>query len=101
MSRYFTKEENEIIFQSYVKGGYRKTVDIVNKLSPETINLKINNIKIKIRRIVSYYNKGMQDLLVDGKRGINRKPDSGRPLKNFVIFLNQIEMNLKFKSWRK
>ncbi|MDJ1645981.1 transposase [Mycoplasma sp. M5725] len=77
MSRHFTKEENEIIFKEYEQLEMERAIKVAINISHKLAFIKKRHLTRRIIRIISYYNKGMQDLLVEGKRGINRRLGSG------------------------
>ncbi|MDJ1647232.1 transposase [Mycoplasma phocimorsus] len=79
MSRHFTKKENEIIFKEYERLGMERAIKVAINISHKLAFIKKHYLARRIIRIVSYYNKGMQDLLVEGKLGINRRPGSKAP----------------------
>ncbi|MDJ1647494.1 hypothetical protein [Mycoplasma phocimorsus] len=63
-------------------------------ISPKLAFVDKRSLTRRIRKIVWYYNKGMQNLLVENKRGINRKPGSGAPGKKKLRIKSTLkEMN--------
>ncbi|MDJ1648462.1 hypothetical protein [Mycoplasma phocimorsus] len=79
MSKHFTKEENKIIFQEYGRLRIKKTIKVAINISYKLAFIKKRHLTRRIIRFVSYYNKGMQDLLVKGKQSMKKRPGSGAP----------------------
>ncbi|MDJ1645769.1 transposase [Mycoplasma sp. M5725] len=93
MSRHFTKKI-EIIFKEHERLGMARAIKVVINISHKLAFIKKRHIIRRIIRIVSYYNKGMQDLLVEDKRGINRRPgNKAREKKKLRIKNTLKEMN--------
>ncbi|MDJ1645984.1 transposase [Mycoplasma sp. M5725] len=84
MSRHFTKKEDEIIFKKYKRLEIERAIKVAINISHKLAFIKKRHLTRRIIRIVSYYNKGMQYLLVEGKRGINRRPGSGSTWKEEI-----------------
>lgn len=80
MSRHFIKDEFDMIYKIYNEFGLKQTINYVNEISPDTNFITRKYLVYRINKIIRYYNKGMQDQLLD-KKGANRKPGSGRPKK--------------------
>ncbi|MDJ1647016.1 transposase [Mycoplasma phocimorsus] len=85
MSRHFIKEDNEIIFKEYKRLGMERDIKVAINVLHKLAFIKKRHLIRRIIKIVSCYNKGMQDLLVEGKRGINRRPGSGAPGKKWTL----------------
>ncbi|WNM16979.1 IS3 family transposase [Mesomycoplasma ovipneumoniae] len=79
-----------MIYKIYNEFGLKKTINYINDISPDTNFITRSQLLRRIKKIIRYYNNGMQDQLLD-KKGARRKPGSGRP-KNQS---NQIEANLQ------
>ncbi|WP_341491691.1 hypothetical protein [Mesomycoplasma ovipneumoniae] len=80
MSRHFKKDEFDMIYKIYNEFGLKKTINYINDISPDTNFITRTQLLRRIKKIIRYYNNGMQDQLLD-KKGSNRKPGSGRPKK--------------------
>lgn len=89
MSRHLKKEEFAKIYEEYQKSGFPGAFRAIYQISPGTKNLQRNSVKVRINKIIKYYNLGMEDLL-QTKKGENRKKGSGSPKKkrepNWDIF---------------
>ena len=70
------------IFSEYTKNGRFSAIRKMKEISPSLWNIKNSSIAMPLNRIILYYNNRMKELLVDKKKGINRKPGSDRPSKN-------------------
>ncbi|WNM17615.1 IS3 family transposase [Mesomycoplasma ovipneumoniae] len=81
MSRHFKKDEFDMIYKIYNEFGLKKTINYINDISPDTNFITRSQLLRRIKKIIRYYNNGMQDQLLD-KKGTNRKPGSGRPKKS-------------------
>ncbi len=81
MSRHFKKDEFDMIYKIYNEFGLKKTINYINDISPDTNFITRTQLLRRIKKIIRYYNNGMQDQLLD-KKGSNRKPGSGRPKKS-------------------
>ncbi|WNM15178.1 IS3 family transposase [Mesomycoplasma ovipneumoniae] len=90
MSRHFKKDEFDMIYKIYNEFGLKKTINYINDISPDTNFTTRSQLVRRIKKIIRYYNNGMQDQLLD-KKGARRKPGSGKPKNK----LNLIETNLQ------
>ncbi|MDW2923406.1 hypothetical protein [Mesomycoplasma ovipneumoniae] len=81
MSRHFKKDEFDKIYKIYNEFGLKQTINYINDISPDTNFITRSQLLRRIKKIIRYYNNGMQDQLLD-KKGANRKPGSGRPKKS-------------------
>ncbi|MDW2908523.1 transposase, partial [Mesomycoplasma ovipneumoniae] len=80
MSRHFIKDEFDMIYKIYNEFGLKQTINYINDISPDTNFITRDQLVRRIKKIIRYYNNGMQDQLLD-KKGANRKPGSGKPKK--------------------
>ncbi|WP_337897395.1 hypothetical protein [Mesomycoplasma ovipneumoniae] len=80
MSRHFKKDEFDMIYKIYNEFGLKKTINYINDISPDTNFTTRSQLVRRIKKIIRYYNNGMQDQLLD-KKGARRKPGSGKPKK--------------------
>ncbi|WP_341513205.1 hypothetical protein [Mesomycoplasma ovipneumoniae] len=80
MSRHFKKDEFDMIYKIYNEFGLKQTINYINDISPDTNFTTRSQLVRRIKKIIRYYNNGMQDQLLD-KKGPNRKPGSGKPKK--------------------
>ncbi|MHA0321509.1 IS3 family transposase [Mesomycoplasma ovipneumoniae] len=80
MSRHFKKDEFDMIYKIYNEFGLKQTINYINDISPDTNFITRSQLLRRIKKIIRYYNNGMQDQLLD-KKGASRKPGSGRPKK--------------------
>ncbi|WNM15380.1 IS3 family transposase [Mesomycoplasma ovipneumoniae] len=90
MSRHFKKDEFDMIYKIYNEFGLKKTINYINDISPDTNFITRSQLVRRIKKIIRYYNNGMQDQLLD-KKGARRKPGSRKPKNK----LNPIETNLQ------
>ncbi|WP_341515317.1 IS3 family transposase [Mesomycoplasma ovipneumoniae] len=77
MSRHFKKDEFDMIYKIYNEFGLKQTINYINDISPDTNFTTRTQLLRRIKKIIRYYNNGMQDQLLD-KKGANRKPGSGK-----------------------
>ncbi|UVO15165.1 IS3 family transposase [Mesomycoplasma ovipneumoniae] len=80
MSRHFKKDEFDMIYKIYNEFGLKQTINYINDISPDTNFITRSQLVRRIKKIIRYYNNGMQDQLLD-KKGARRKPGSGKPKK--------------------
>ncbi|WNM14634.1 IS3 family transposase [Mesomycoplasma ovipneumoniae] len=80
MSRHFKKDEFDMIYKIYNEFGLKKTINYINDISPDTNFITRSQLVRRIKKIIRYYNNGMQDQLLD-KKGARRKPGSRKPKK--------------------
>ncbi|WP_341515278.1 IS3 family transposase [Mesomycoplasma ovipneumoniae] len=77
MSRHFKKDEFDMIYKIYNEFGLKQTINYINDISPDTNFTTRTQLLRRIKKIIRYYNNGIQDQLLD-KKGANRKPGSGK-----------------------
>ncbi|WNM14653.1 transposase [Mesomycoplasma ovipneumoniae] len=80
MSRHFKKGEFDMIYKIYNEFGLKKTINYINDISLDTNFITRSQLVRRIKKIIRYYNNGMQDQLLD-KKGARRKPGNGKPKK--------------------
>ncbi|WP_341513391.1 transposase [Mesomycoplasma ovipneumoniae] len=80
MSRYFIKDEFDMIYKIYNEFGLKQTINYINDISPDTNFITRKHLDLRIKKINRCYNNGMQDQLLN-KKSSNRKPGSRRPKK--------------------
>ncbi|WNM14296.1 IS3 family transposase [Mesomycoplasma ovipneumoniae] len=69
-----------MIYKIYNEFGLKQTINYINDISPDTNFITRDQLVRRIKKIIRYYNNGMQDQLLD-KKGARRKPGSGKPKK--------------------
>ncbi|WNM13914.1 IS3 family transposase [Mesomycoplasma ovipneumoniae] len=69
-----------MIYKIYNEFGLKKTINYINDISPDTNFTTRSQLVRRIKKIIRYYNNGMQNQLLD-KKGARRKPGSGKPKK--------------------
>ncbi|WP_337895532.1 hypothetical protein [Mesomycoplasma ovipneumoniae] len=72
MSRHFKKDEFDMIYKIYNEFGLKKTINYINDISPDTNFITRDQLVRRIKKIIRYYNNGMQDQLLD-KKGCKEK----------------------------
>ncbi|WP_341515119.1 hypothetical protein [Mesomycoplasma ovipneumoniae] len=70
MSRHFKKDEFDMIYKIYNEFGLKQTINYINDISPDTNFTTRTQLLRRIKKIIRYYNNGMQDQLLD-KKGAN------------------------------
>ncbi|WNM16296.1 IS3 family transposase [Mesomycoplasma ovipneumoniae] len=90
MSRHFKKDEFDMIYKIYNEFGLKKTINYINDISPDTNFTTRSQLVRRIKKIIRYYNNGMQDQLLDKKA-----QGESQGVANLKNQLNPIETNLQ------
>ncbi|WNM16289.1 IS3 family transposase [Mesomycoplasma ovipneumoniae] len=90
MSRHFKKDEFDMIYKIYNEFGLKKTINYINDISPDTNFTTRSQLVRRIKKIIRYYNNGMQDQLLD-----KRAQWESQGVANLKNKLNPIETNLQ------
>ncbi|WNM14189.1 IS3 family transposase [Mesomycoplasma ovipneumoniae] len=69
-----------MIYKIYNEFGLKQTINYINDISPDTNFTTKSQLVRRIKKIIRYYNNGMQNQLLD-KKGARRKPGSCKPKK--------------------
>ncbi|MBU4690828.1 transposase [Mycoplasma zalophi] len=80
MSRHLNIDEWDLVFDAYQQNGMIGALRKMHVISPKTKFAKRENLSERIKKAIKYYNLGMKEKLLT-KKGVDRKPSSGRPKK--------------------